>query len=55
MIETPISPILNSELSVEDSLHHHRRIVTDFEYGDIIGEGSYSTVRQKVLCLLFFF
>ncbi|KAG1464331.1 hypothetical protein G6F46_006591 [Rhizopus delemar] len=44
MIETPISPILNSELSVEDPLHHHRRIVTDFEYGDIIGEGSYSTV-----------
>ncbi|KAI9251731.1 kinase-like domain-containing protein [Sporodiniella umbellata] len=25
-------------------LHHHRRIVTDFEYGDILGEGSYSTV-----------
>ncbi|KAI8371005.1 kinase-like domain-containing protein [Blakeslea trispora] len=25
-------------------LHHHRRVVTDFDYGDILGEGSYSTV-----------
>ncbi|KAI8881322.1 kinase-like protein [Backusella circina FSU 941] len=25
-------------------LYHHRRIVTDFEYGDVLGEGSYSTV-----------
>ncbi|KAF1799726.1 kinase-like domain-containing protein [Mucor lusitanicus] len=25
-------------------LYHHRRIVTDFDYGEILGEGSYSTV-----------
>ncbi|KAI9306561.1 kinase-like domain-containing protein [Cunninghamella echinulata] len=25
-------------------LYQHRRIVSDFEYGDILGEGSYSTV-----------
>ncbi|KAI8084701.1 kinase-like domain-containing protein, partial [Halteromyces radiatus] len=25
-------------------LHHHRRTVADFEYGDALGEGSYSTV-----------
>ncbi|KAL9539199.1 hypothetical protein PS6_011305 [Mucor atramentarius] len=24
-------------------LYHHRRIVTDFDYGEILGEGSYST------------
>ncbi|KAI7901210.1 kinase-like domain-containing protein [Cokeromyces recurvatus] len=38
-------PILNT--NVDDPshpLHHHRRVVTDFDYGDILGEGSYSTV-----------
>ncbi|KAF7731381.1 3-phosphoinositide dependent protein kinase-1 [Apophysomyces ossiformis] len=33
--------------NVDDPSHplfHHRRTVTDFEYGDILGEGSYSTV-----------
>jgi hypothetical protein len=30
-------------------LYHHRRIVTDFDYGDILGEGSYSTVNYKLL------
>jgi 3-phosphoinositide dependent protein kinase-1 len=38
-------PTLNTE--VDDPSHplfYHRRIVTDFEYGDILGEGSYSTV-----------
>lgn len=39
-------PTLNTE--VDDPSHplfHHRRIVTDFDYGDILGEGSYSTVK----------
>jgi 3-phosphoinositide dependent protein kinase-1 len=31
-------------------LYHHRRIVTDFDYGDILGEGSYSTVKY-LLCI----
>lgn len=38
-------PTLSTE--VDDPSHplfHHRRIVTDFDYGEILGEGSYSTV-----------
>ncbi|KAG1463714.1 hypothetical protein G6F46_001470 [Rhizopus delemar] len=49
MIESPTSgeraPVLST--NVDDPshpLHHQRRTVTDFEYGDILGEGSYSTV-----------
>ncbi|CAO3696991.1 unnamed protein product [Rhizopus microsporus] len=39
------SPVLNTQVdNPSHPLHHHRRIVTDFEYGDILGEGSYSTV-----------
>ncbi|KAG1467551.1 hypothetical protein G6F56_004353 [Rhizopus delemar] len=39
------SSVLNTEADdPTHPLHHHRRIVTDFEYGDILGEGSYSTV-----------
>ncbi|CEI87079.1 Putative AGC/PDK1 protein kinase [Rhizopus microsporus] len=39
------SPVLNTQVDdPSHPLHHHRRIVTDFEYGDILGEGSYSTV-----------
>ncbi|CAO3692100.1 unnamed protein product [Rhizopus stolonifer] len=39
------SPVLNTEADdPSHPLYHHRRIVTDFEYGDILGEGSYSTV-----------
>jgi hypothetical protein len=34
-------------------LHHHRRIVTDFEYGDVLGEGSYSTVRHAYTCSIY--
>lgn len=39
-------PTLSTE--VDDPSHplfHHRRIVTDFDYGEILGEGSYSTVE----------
>lgn len=28
-------------------LYHHRRIVTDFDYGETLGEGSYSTVSLQ--------
>lgn len=28
-------------------LHHHRRTVTDFDYGQILGEGSYSLVKYS--------
>lgn len=39
-------PTLSTE--VDDPSHplfHHRRIVTDFDYGETLGEGSYSTVQ----------
>jgi hypothetical protein len=26
-------------------LYHHRRTVADFDYGEALGEGSYSTVK----------
>ncbi|KAI9475657.1 MAG: 3-phosphoinositide-dependent protein kinase 1-like protein [Benjaminiella poitrasii] len=38
-------PVLST--NVDDPshpLHYYRRVVTDFDYGDILGEGSYSTV-----------
>jgi hypothetical protein len=41
--------------SVDDPshpLHHHRRTVTDFDYGEAIGEGSYSTVSSLMVTLL---
>lgn len=39
-------PVLNTDVDdPSHPLHHHRRVVSDFEYGDILGEGSYSTVR----------
>ena len=39
-------PILNTEVDdPSHPLYPHRRIVTDFEYGEILGEGSYSTVE----------
>ncbi|RCI06544.1 pkb-activating kinase-like protein [Rhizopus stolonifer] len=49
MVESPTSnkraPSLNTEVDdPSHPLHLHRREVTDFEYGDILGEGSYSTV-----------
>lgn len=28
-------------------LYHHRRTVADFEYGEALGEGSYSTVTTN--------
>lgn len=38
-------PTLSTEVDdPSHPLYHHRRIVTDFDYGDILGEGSYSTV-----------
>lgn len=43
-------PTLSTE--VDDPSHplfHHRRIVTDFDYGDILGEGSYSTVKRSLV------
>ncbi|KAI9280470.1 kinase-like domain-containing protein [Sporodiniella umbellata] len=49
MVESPGPSIRSPSLSTEvdnpsHPLHLHRREVTDFEYGDILGEGSYSTV-----------
>lgn len=44
-------PTLSTE--VDDPSHplfHHRRIVTDFDYGEILGEGSYSTVESIFHC-----
>lgn len=38
--------------SVDDPshpLHLHRRTVTDFDFGDAIGEGSYSTVSYLMV------
>ncbi|KAG2206426.1 hypothetical protein INT46_002904 [Mucor plumbeus] len=38
-------PTLNTDVDdPSHPLYHHRRIVTDFDYGEILGEGSYSTV-----------
>ncbi|KAI8647057.1 kinase-like domain-containing protein [Parasitella parasitica] len=38
-------PTLNTDVNdPSHPLYHHRRIVTDFDYGEILGEGSYSTV-----------
>ncbi|GAA5810221.1 hypothetical protein MFLAVUS_003640 [Mucor flavus] len=38
-------PTLSTEVDdPSHPLYHHRRIVSDFDYGDILGEGSYSTV-----------
>lgn len=34
-------------------LYHHRRIVTDFDYGDTLGEGSYSTVNALLCNMLY--
>jgi hypothetical protein len=42
-------------VSVDDPshpLHHHRRMVTDFDYGEAIGEGSYSTVSYLMVTFL---
>jgi 3-phosphoinositide dependent protein kinase-1 len=40
-------PTLSTEVDdPSHPLYHHRRIVTDFDYGDILGEGSYSTVKS---------
>ncbi|OBZ84342.1 putative 3-phosphoinositide-dependent protein kinase 2, partial [Choanephora cucurbitarum] len=56
MVSLPTPPNLSTQINgcdptlstdVDDPshpLHHHRRVVTDFDYGDILGEGSYSTV-----------
>lgn len=42
-------PTLSTEVDdPSHPLYHHRRIVTDFDYGDILGEGSYSTVKLSV-------
>lgn len=39
-------PTLSTEVDdPSHPLYHHRRIVSDFDYGDILGEGSYSTVK----------
>lgn len=49
------SSVLNTEADdPTHPLHHHRRIVTDFEYGDILGEGSYSTVNISLVFFIFF-
>lgn len=41
-------PTLNTDVDdPSHPLYHHRRIVTDFDYGEILGEGSYSTVSLR--------
>ncbi|KAI9315564.1 kinase-like domain-containing protein [Dichotomocladium elegans] len=43
--KSPSNPTMTTD--VDDPSHplfHHRRTVTDFEYGPVLGEGSYSTV-----------
>ena len=63
MVSLPTPPNLSTQINgcdptlstdVDDPshpLHHHRRVVTDFDYGDILGEGSYSTVKSQVINL----
>jgi hypothetical protein len=49
------APVLNTQVDdPSHPLHHHRRIVTDFEYGDILGEGSYSTVCVCITIIILF-
>ncbi|KAL0096545.1 kinase-like domain-containing protein, partial [Phycomyces blakesleeanus] len=50
-INSPLEPVHHQEpvtvADVDDPSHplfHHRRTVNDFDYGDVLGEGSYSTV-----------
>jgi 3-phosphoinositide dependent protein kinase-1 len=43
-------PTLDTEVdNPSHPLYHHRRVVNDFDYGDILGEGSYSTVRPHYM------